>query len=257
MQNKQADELIKEINLSKIENKKKEVGNFVFIPTENKNGFLVYLNSKITNDIWFKTKEQKDRQNNNGRKYNTTLKDLENFGENYTCRYYYYETLQNNYKNNHITIIMINPAFAYSKKLDRTIHNIQKKLKEFCPEISSFDILNISPIRNPYTDAFVQLEKNYNLYNKEMYKIFFSKMIGSRNKIILAWGNTVDKIDINRNRIFDELKGKNFLYTLEISNNNNPMHLSPLNNKFFNWKQLKHITLYKDKNDKFKVKICP
>ena len=156
MQNKQVDELIKEINLSEIENKKKEVGNFVFIPTENKNGFIVYSQKKINETT---IQNGKKTLFDEFKKDYEDCKNYEEINENketYTHRYYYYEKILD--EGETITIIMLNPAFASSKKADSTIENIKdfinKHNNENNKKIGSFEIINLYSIRMPKSAKF-------------------------------------------------------------------------------------------------------
>ena len=137
---------------------------------------------------------------------------------------------------------MINPAFAYSKKTDRTINNIRKKLKDLKnPEnseflISSFDIVNISPIRNAYTNAFSMLEINNTknqYYNKENYQDFLEEILNSADLIVPAWGDTIDKKELQKTNIkktINKLLINKKVCILKQTVNGNPMHLARINN---------------------------
>lgn len=208
--------------------------------TISRNGFIVYSKSKIVQKKWFKP-EQKAKQKK-------VLKQLKDAGENFALRLYYYEKI-NNLGNEHITIIMINPAFAYSEDDDSTIRNIRNKLKIYHKTVKSFDILNISPIRNPYTDRLLELEKNLNnLYNKENYYLNLKYILSESNKVILAWGNTIDKIPSIK-KIYEVLKNYKNLYILGKSKNNNPIHLLSINNKYLKWGSFKRVNI----NDNLKI----
>jgi hypothetical protein len=121
-------ELVELINRYKMQElfQYKVENNYNFIPLKdikrkkeviNRNGFIVYSKSKIEQDVWFKKTEQKEKQE-------VSLKKLNEANENFALRLYYYEKI-NNLGKDHITIIMINPAFAYSKEDDSTIRNIR------------------------------------------------------------------------------------------------------------------------------------
>lgn len=218
---------------------------YTFIPLEdikrkkeiiNRNGFIVYLEPKIKQDEWFKKTEQKEKQE-------ISLKKLNEANENFALRLYYYEKI-NNLGKDHITIIMINPAFAYSKEDDSTIRNIRNKLIECHKEVKSFDIINISPIRNPYTDCLLELETKH-LYNHQKYCNYLKKLLSNSNKIILAWGNTIDNLS-NINNFYKILEDQKELYVLGKTKNNNPRHLLSMNNKYLSWGLFKKVNINKD-----------
>lgn len=199
---------------------------FVFkrLDIKDANGFIVYSKERIDKDNWFKDYNQKNKQMKNGRSDNPTLADLGD-KEDYACRYYYYEKLETQGK--HVTIVMINPAFAYSEKLDRTINNIRTNLKKI--KVSSFDIVNISPIRNPYTDSFVKLEsKKY--YVRKDYNDFLDHILKSADVILPAWGNAIMKKELKfiKNKMDDILCKSEIcskVCILKKTKKGNPMHL--------------------------------
>ena len=188
MQNKQVDELINEINLSKIENKKKEVGNFVFIPIENKNGFIVYSKGKINEIIKEENISLFEKFKNdyiNCKDY----KKINDAKETYTHRYYYYEKISD--ENETITIIMLNPAFAYSKNTDDTIENIKDFINnENKEKIGAFEIINLYSIRMPKSAKLNSMLNTLTINEDNDINTEFIKQYikGSINKILIAWG---------------------------------------------------------------------
>ena len=82
------------------------------------------------------------------------FKDIIDSGEDYTYRYNYYLEIDVS-EGKHATIIMANPAFAYSKDTDKTISNIINYFQTYytIEKFKSFDIVNLYPIRMPKLDC--------------------------------------------------------------------------------------------------------
>jgi len=137
----------------------------------------------------------------------TCNNDIKKFYENYInkkttelnlFRYYYYQKLDNNnHTGEHITFVMMNPAFANSNEDDFTIKNILKYLSDK-KQYSSFDIVNLYPVRMPKGAKLDDLNKEINKYYKDInenYQNFIiSYLKASNNKIVAAWGSKYHKV---------------------------------------------------------------
>ena len=104
---------------------------------EKRNGFLVYSSETIDNTKNTKLSELYKKSS------------IQKIKEKNIYRYFYYEQLEiKNKKSQQAIIVMMNPAYADSEKPDSTIKNV-KKFLENNKDFSSFEILNLYPIRMP------------------------------------------------------------------------------------------------------------
>ena len=140
----------------------------------NKKGYIIYSDIKIDKsldkylDIDFSAKELVEEDKKSKSK-NISYQELKAVGEDFVHRFYYYqEIVENNKPENkyNATIIMMNPAFAYSEKQDSTIDNIYAYFKS--NGFKSFEIINFSPIRTPLPKVLSSLAKqeSCNQYNE-------------------------------------------------------------------------------------------
>ena len=226
------------------------INNFVRINLKDNDGFIVYSKNKINENIWF-DKKQKEKQLNNGTKTNPTLKDLKENKEDYALRLYYYLKIKEQ-EGKHITIFMLNPAFAYSGSNDTTISRIKNNILKNHDDISSFDIINISPIRNPYPNRLNVLEqKDY--YDKGSYYSAIEKIIENSDQILLAWGSGIDKLQISE-KLYQILNANiDKITVLGISDSNNPYH--PLARKKHDWQFTKEIKKINFSKENIKIEI--
>lgn len=177
---------------------------------EKRNGFLVY--SKETID---KNKELYDL-------YEKDYKNINKVDEINIFRFYYYEKLNNNNRL-HATIIMINPAFANSKKTDPTIRNIKSFFKNGYDNFGSFDIINLYPIRMPKSGNLVSYLKKIRretAYYRKFVKAFllFNNKNNDGTKILIAsWGETL------HDKAIKVFKGNHFK-AFGLSKQNAPLH---------------------------------
>lgn len=167
--------------------------NIKFEPKKLENGYsgyILYSKCKI-DDIFDKNKKSLYEHF----KYiYDNCKDFSNIkeeNETYTYRYNYYLEYNKNAKNN-ATIIMANPAFAYSKKLDTTISNIITFFKAYKKlEIKSFDIVNLYPVRMPKLDC-LSCFNSFLDFEEEKYhgllKEYLEQKSNSGSILIAAWG---------------------------------------------------------------------
>ena len=203
----------------KIENDK----TYRFVPLDNSNGFIVYSQEKI-ND---KGKNNKESLFEKFKGYYEKCKDykkIKETEETYTHRYYYYEKISKN--KNTATIIMMNPAFAYSANNDPTIKNIKDYLNRQNNKYGSFCIINLYPMRMPNSNIlteFINLTE-YEIQKNQKFVIKYLENASSNNKIIAAWGS--NKKD---NEIAYELFKKNNVdfYCYGITKDGFPRHFSP------------------------------
>ena len=168
----------------------------------NKKGYIIYSDIKIDKslykyfDIDFSVKELVEEDKKSKSK-NISYQELKAVGEDLVHRFYYYqEIIENNKQENkyHATIIMMNPAFAYSKKQDSTIDNIYNYLKS--NNFKSFEIVNFSPIRTPSPNSLTKLKNiekcnQYDEINRAFVETVLNKAQGDENNVIIAaWGGS-------------------------------------------------------------------
>lgn len=224
--------IIKEYQENKTTNSS---GNFTIKELENKNGFIVYSKEKIN-----------ETTIQNGKKtlfdeFKKDYEDCKNYEEingneeTYTHRYYYYEKILD--EGETITIIMLNPAFAYSKKADPTIENIKDFIKkhnndEQNEKIGAFEIINLYSIRMPKSAKLksmlekLGIKEDENLNNNLNTKFIKEYIKKTKNKILVAWGVSYHK---EATKLFEDNKNniKKKLYSYALTEKTNlPRHFS-------------------------------
>lgn len=218
--------IIKEYNENKTTNSS---GNFTIKELENKNGFIVYSTERINETIIEKENISLFEKFEKDYKDCKDYKKIEEAEETYTHRYYYYEKISD--ENETITVIMLNPAFAYSKKADPTIENIKDFIKkhnndEQNEKIGAFEIINLYSIRMPKSAKLKSMLKTLvinedNDINTEFIKQYIK---GSTNKILIAWGVSYHKEAI---KLFEDNNIKKELYSYALTEKTNlPRHFS-------------------------------
>ena len=180
---------------------------------EKRNGFLVYSSETIDNTKNTKLSELYKKSS------------IQKIKEKNIYRYFYYEQLEiKNKKSQQAIIVMMNPAYADSEKPDSTIKNV-KKFLENNKDFSSFEILNLYPIRMPKSQNLSSF-LNGSKEEKENYQNIVKDYLNDTQKtIIVAWGaKLIDNKEAMK--IFKNLKKKLFCYDTTI--NGYPRHFSPL-----------------------------
>lgn len=180
---------------------------------EKRNGFLVYSSETIDNTKNTKLSELYKKSS------------IQKIKEKNIYRYFYYENIEGKEENlMHAIIIMMNPAFADSEKPDPTIKNV-KNFLENNGDFSSFEILNLYPIRMPKSQnlsCFLRECEDETGNYQETIKKYLNNM---KKTIIVAWGaKLIDNKEAMK--IFKNLKKKLFCYDTTI--NGYPRHFSPL-----------------------------
>lgn len=189
---------------------------------DNKYGFLIYSTETLDNT------ENEDLK----KLYKNYCKKIENMKERNVYRYYYYKKLDNNFSK-HITIIMMNPAFADSEEPDDTIKNIEEYLNNGHNEFGSYDIINLYPIRMPKSaklDEFLKQTKA----GTEKYQNFVEEYLNIKNDnniIVAAWGSNKKDNKVAKN-LFTELNIKFYCYGL--TKDRYPKHFGSLAYNNFN-----------------------
>ena len=125
----------------------------------NKKGYIIYSDIKIDKSLYNFSVKELVEEDKKSKSKNISYQELKAVGEDLVHRFYYYqEIIENKTQENklHATIIMMNPAFAYSKKQDPTIDNIYNYLKS--NNFKSFEIVNFSPIRTPSPNSLTKLK---------------------------------------------------------------------------------------------------
>lgn len=156
---------------------------FIYKSLEAPNkGFIIYSNNKIDETLpnFDEYKKCKD------------FSKIKNAGEDYVHRYYYHqEILENKGTNKHATVIMMNPAFAYSKDTDSTIENVYNYLANNNEKFSSFDIINLYTIRMPNSNCLNKFINDMNLENDKVNNELLKNILNSKNQntLIAAWGS--------------------------------------------------------------------
>ena len=218
----------------------------------NKKGYIIYSDIKFDEPLnkYLKIAESVVEKAESKSK-NITYNELKNSNEDFVHRFYYYqEIIENKTQENklHATIIMMNPAFAYSKKQDSTIDNIYDYLKS--NDFKSFEIVNFSPIRTPSPNSLTKL-KNIEKCNQydEINRVFVETVLNKaqedeNNVIIVAWGGSQKD-----NKIAKEvLKEKSYkLYCFGMTSEKFPKHFSPLS--FNNVNKYRHPIPYLEINN--------
>ena len=182
---------------------------------------------------------------------NITYNELKHSNEDFVHRFYYYQEIIENKTlkgNLHTTIIMMNPAFAYSKKQDSTIDNIYDYFKS--NDFKSFEIVNFSPIRTPSPNSLTKLKNiekcnQYDEINRVFIETVLNKALGDENNVIIAaWGGSQKD-----NKIAKEfLKEKSYkLYCFGMTAKKYPKHFSPLS--FNNVNKYRHPIPYLEINN--------
>lgn len=222
----------------------------------NKKGYIIYSDIKIDKsldkylDIDFSAKELVEEDKKSKSK-NISYQELKAVGEDFVHRFYYYqEIIENNKPENkyNATIIMMNPAFAYSKKQDPTIDNIYNYFKS--NGFKSFEIINFSPIRTPSPKVLSTLAKQescnqYNEINRRFLEFVLDNAQKDENSVIIAaWGGSQKD-----NKIAKEvLKEKSYkLYCFGMTSEKFPKHFSPLS--FNNVNKYRHPIPYLEINN--------
>lgn len=222
----------------------------------NKKGYVIYSDIKIDKsldkylDIDFSAKELVEEDKKSKSK-NISYQELKAVGEDFVHRFYYYqEIIENNKPENkyNATIIMMNPAFAYSKKQDPTIDNIYNYFKS--NGFKSFEIINFSPIRTPSPKVLSTLAKQescnqYNEINRRFLEFVLDNAQKDENSVIIAaWGGSQKD-----NKIAKEvLKEKSYkLYCFGMTSEKFPKHFSPLS--FNNVNKYRHPIPYLEINN--------
>ena len=218
----------------------------------NKKGYIIYSDIKFDEPLnkYLKITESVVKKAESKSK-NINYNELKNSNEDFAHRFYYYqEIIDNKMQENklHATIIMMNPAFAYSKKQDSTIDNIYNYLKS--NNFKSFEIVNFNPIRTPSPNSLTKL-KNIEKCNQydEINRVFVETVLNKaqedeNNVIIAAWGGSQKD-----NKIAKEvLKEKSYkLYCFGMTSEKFPKHFSPLS--FNNVNKYRHPIPYLEINN--------
>lgn len=211
--------------------------NRIDLSQNEKRGYILYSNIKIDQVLNIYKKSEKaafeaDESKKTSKSKNITYKNLKDSGEDFIHRFYYYQEIVENNKPEdkyHATIIMMNPAFAYSKQQDSTIDNIYNYLKS--NNFKSFGIVNLSSIRTPSPKTLSKLvkQKSCNQYDK-INREFIEYVLDNTQKnehsvIIAAWGS--DAKDNKTAKKFFENKSYK-LYCFGMTAEKFPKHFSPL-----------------------------
>ena len=191
---------------------------YLFKPLEDikdkkRNGFLVYSQETIENtknkklyELYKKSSIQKIKEKN-------------------IYRYFYYENIEGKEENlMHAIIIMMNPAFADSEKPDPTIKNV-KNFLENNGDFSSFEILNLYPIRMPKSQnlsCFLRECEDETGNYQETIKKYLNNM---KKTIIVAWG-AKSRDNQEAKKIFKDIES--ILYCYDKTSCGYPRHFSPL-----------------------------
>lgn len=190
-------------------------------------GFIIYSNNKIDETIpnFDEYKNCKD------------FIKIKNAGEDYLHRYYYHqEILENKGNNKHATVIMMNPAFAYSKETDSTIKNVYNYLANNNEKFSSFDIINLYSLRMPNSNCLNKFIKDMNLENNEINNELLKNILNSKNHntLIAAWGS---KYHNKAKKRFKEF-GSSIKFKCYAKNKYSPKHFGSMAfNSFKNYKK--------------------
>lgn len=203
----------------------------------NKKGYIIYSDIKIDKslgkflDIDFSAIELVEGKKKSKSK-NISYQELKAVEEDFVHRFYYYqEIVENNKSENkyHATIIMMNPAFAYSEKQDSTIDNIYAYFKS--NGFKSFEIINFSPIRTSSPKVLSTLAKQescnqYNEVNRKFVDFVLDNAQNDKNSVIIAaWGGKAK--DNKTAKKFFEDKAYKF-YCFGMTAEKYPKHFSPL-----------------------------
>ena len=217
----------------------------------NKKGYIIYSDIKIDKsldkylDIDLSAKELVEEDKKSKSK-NISYQELKAVGEDFVHRFYYYqEIIENNKPENkyHATIIMMNPAFAYSEKQDSTIDNIYAYFKS--NGFKSFEIINFSPIRTPLPKVQSTLTKQescnqYNEINRRFVEFVLDNAQKDENSVIIAaWGGNA-KDNKTAKKFFENKSYK--LYCFGMTAEKYPKHFSPLS--FSNVNKYRHPIPY-------------
>lgn len=138
--------------------------------------------------------------------------------------------------NRTLVAIGLNPSLANAYSLDPTAKNIQTLAKQ--NQCNGWFLLNLYPERTPKPNHLPKrpiktlLEENLNFI------LEFLEKEQSIDKIVFCWGNYVHQLDYLKqcsNHIIEKVKQqKRIPYCLGITQQNQPMHPSPLVvNRFF------------------------
>ncbi len=125
----------------------------------------------------------------------------------YTRRYFLWHSLDNmGSKENKVTIILLNPAFACSDFLDDTLQRVKNllegEMKQF-KSYSSFAVLNLTSIRQPKGWCIKRLLDIYKPQedDKNFIEQYINANLNSNMDYILAWGNNERKIVCDNNKM--------------------------------------------------------
>ena len=170
--------------------------------------------------------------------YENCKKQAETFKE----RYFYYQVLNNEKSNEHVVIIMMNPALACSNNIDDTIKNINKYLKN--KKYKSFEIINLYPPRTPKPEDLkdVLAKQNFSKYH-EIIKVYITKK-KKNSKIVAAWGRNYHKVALG---ILKEMKlnYEEDFYAYALNKEKDPRHFSNQaynkKDKYNDFKKIKDI----------------
>jgi len=174
------------------------------------------------------------------------------FYDNSLCRYYLRYKF-NNEKHKTITVIMQNPSYADETGLDATLNNLKNFLTTYYSKnFSAFEVLNLFPIRTPYSNDLKNMLNSHDKQckhrkkNEEIIKDYVNKS----SHILLAWGGKYHEHAIKT--IFPILKDKK-LFVCDLNNDGSPLLFSPsafINNNTD--KKLREVTI---ENLTIKLKI--
>ena len=185
------------------------------------------MNKCIFSDETFDGKPRK-KQIKNGNGFH------KKFYDNSLYRFYLFHEF-NDKKLETITVILMNPSFADETGLDGTLNNVKKLLSEKYSNIySSFEVLNLFPIRSPENSELKALLAQYDPENKnqginnEIIKNYLNK---SKN-VILAWGSDYHN---DSKWLYPLLKDKKLYIFFKLNKDNSPKHFSP---RIFNDKNI-------------------
>lgn len=191
---------------------------------EKRSGFLVYSQEMLNKDHHLYKRFEHVYNNCKG----FSIDNDDNMKENNIYRYYYFEELypedKQSKKKKHATVIMLNPAFADSKEPDKSIKNIKEYLKklDIGEKFSSFDIVNLYPIRMPKSGCLTCFIPYLKLEDDKNYRKFLIDFLStsSTNTLIAAWG---DEYNAKAKEIF----ASNLGFQFKSYKKGAPAHFSP------------------------------
>lgn len=140
-----------------------------------------------------------------------------------------------------IVFILMNPSFADTNYLDKTLYNIKKFLEKKDKEkiFNKFIVLNLFPIRKSKSkkDFDVQMEKYEEIQNKNDQKILKVLSNEKINDVFLAWGGKYHYIATKKEwfkKLQERVLSKN-IENIEIyaylNNDGTPRHFSLIKEK--------------------------